>query len=1002
MSQLRQYGIKGTSYQGAVAAEDNQPNETLKRTRAGGPPSLRTTIVPVHRPHHHQLPPRPPRPLGTQRHPGERAGHHNRVGGGKKHKNRGKGAMWKTSAGQDASHEQSRTGLKTPPPSLPMRPPSLVTQQAFDQPSSLELPFAEWTQGFRLPAPTDTPVSAPPPPPPLPTRPPRTQPSFSQNATAPPPLPTRPKPSPLAKVKQETGEASPLPPSPTPQRRLATNGCKYYPWPEDCQKNNPKYKRNRDRYFRTIVNLLKSKNLKVKKPPLFRADGMSVEWSSVKPVWNDTLLPDINDIAFAITSAATPERLALFSKSEIRERDISASPRSTPTQHSQSNPDALPSAHPSPPPPIIRPSQRDRPLPKPPKKTFKPVNSTNLRKVSGPNLTQPARGNDSIVNTINRAQSQTQALLRVDVKGKRKAVDELPGPPPLPTRRRPNTQPSSTTPSTTIPATPTTTASEPGPSWSVSVSVSPEGARRNLGTEMVPPPPLPSRPRVTRMSGPDPKPTRSTTPRTGSSSSTIPSIRCSPPLPTDEHVAQINAAASSGEPPPLHPPRLSSSPPSVPGGQSCSITIEQSPSIAVEQSPSITVGQQPSIPVEQQPSIHVEKSPSIPVAKSPSIPVGQSPSMLVEQTELPDDDMSMHVDPVEEERESAYDSDDDILSVVAPLAQQYIMRYMRTFDYDRSRLAGAYSPNARFSVSVHRVPGPLGEGVSSAEVFCPEDRNHISAPSTHSSSTQSPSLSTQSQSQSPSQCPSPSTSTLTPTRSSSSLPRYHQGRAEIVQRLKSLGPHKFDYSRNWKPPSYDLVLRPLPYSQYAAATGGGGAARMPRSESNPTSSSLYNGNDHEREDHESKIPHSNLNSEHEVVLLTVHGNVVDTDSETGEDHVVSVHQSFVLCRPEDLGCGGRDCGVVEGVKREEEEGEGVGRGWEGLGVGGVKREEDESHGLELGLGLGLGLGLELDSGEDPWPLLALSHQMVVRDGPMLFPGEVEDVAPWVSRILDLE
>ncbi|EFI27436.1 hypothetical protein CC1G_14907 [Coprinopsis cinerea okayama7 len=954
MSQLRQYGIKGTSYQGAVAAEDNQPNETLKRTRAGGPPSLRTTTVPVHRPHHHQLPPRPPRPLGTQRHPGERAGHRSRVGGGKKNKKRGKGAMWKTSAtGQgeprvDASHEQSRTGLKTPPPSLPMRPPSLVTQQAFDQPGSLELPFAEWTQGFHLPPPTDTPVSAPPPP--LPTRPPRTQPSLSQSASAPPPLPTRPKPSPLAKVKQETREASPLPPSPTPQRRLATNGCKYYPWPEDCQKNNPKYKRNRDRYFRTIVNLLKSKNLKVKKPPLFRADGMSVEWSSVKPVWNDTLLPDINDIAFAITSAATPERLALFSKSEIRERDISASPRSTPTQHSQSNPDALPSAHPSPPPPIIRPSQRDRPLPKPPKKTFKPVNSTNLRKVSGPNLTQPARGNDSIVNTVNRAQSQTQALLRVDVKGKRKAVDELPGPPPLPTRRRPNTQPSSTTPSTTIPATPTTTASEPGPSWSVSVSVSPEGARRNLGTEMVPPPPLPSRPRVTRMSGPDPKPTRSTTPRTGSSSSTIPSIRCSPPLPIGEHVAQISAAASSGEPPPP------SSPPSVPGDQSCLVTIEQSPSIVVEKSP----------------SIHVEKS----------------PSMLVEQTELlPDDDMSMHVDPVEE-RESVYDSDDDILSVVAPLAQQYIMRYMRTFDYDRSRLAGAYSPNARFSVSVHRVPGPLGEGVSSAEVFCPEDRNHISAPSTHSSSTQSPSLSTQSQSQSPSQCPSPSTSTLTPTRSSSSLPRYHQGRAEIVQRLKSLGPHKFDYSRNWKPPSYDLVLRPLPYSQYAAATGGGGgSARMPRSESNPTSSSLYNGNDHEREGHESKIPHSNSSSEHEVVLLTVHGNVVDTDLNTGEDHIVSVHQSFVLCRPEDLGGGGRDCGVVEGVKREEEEGE---------GVGGVKREEDESRGL-------LGLGLELDTGmgEDPWPLLALSHQMVVRDGPMLFPGEVEDVAPWVSRILDL-
>lgn len=43
----------------------------------------------------------------------------------------------------------------------------------------------------------------------------------------------------------------------------------------------------------------------------------------------------------------------------------------------------------------------------------------------------------------------------------------------------------------------------------------------------------------------------------------------------------------------------------------------------------------------------------------------------------------------------------------------------------------------------------------------------------------------------------------------------------------------------------------------------------------------------------------------------------------------------------------------------------------------------------------------VDSGkeeEDPWPLVVVSHQMVVRDGPMLRQEAVEEILPWVLDI----
>ncbi|EDR05179.1 uncharacterized protein LACBIDRAFT_294891 [Laccaria bicolor S238N-H82] len=92
-----------------------------------------------------------------------------------------------------------------------------------------------------------------------------------------------------------------------------------------------------------------------------------------------------------------------------------------------------------------------------------------------------------------------------------------------------------------------------------------------------------------------------------------------------------------------------------------------------------------------------------------------------------------------------------------------------------------------------------------------------------------------------------------------------------------------------------------------------------------------------------------------LVLMTVHGEVVNpggggSDSEGGAelDHVVSLDQSFVLRRPESDG--------------KEEEGDG-------------------------------------DSGEAAWPLEALSHQMTVREEPLLCLEGVEEALPWVAGIV---
>ena len=88
-----------------------------------------------------------------------------------------------------------------------------------------------------------------------------------------------------------------------------------------------------------------------------------------------------------------------------------------------------------------------------------------------------------------------------------------------------------------------------------------------------------------------------------------------------------------------------------------------------------------------------------------------------------------------------------------------------------------------------------------------------------------------------------------------------------------------------------------------------------------------------------------------LVLMIVHGEVVSPGGSEGgseSDHVVSLDQSFVLRKPE---------------SDEEEE------------------DEDE------------------DRDGEAWPLEVLSHQMTVREVPLLSLEGVEEALPWVASIV---
>ncbi|KAH6887214.1 hypothetical protein BKA70DRAFT_1334621 [Coprinopsis sp. MPI-PUGE-AT-0042] len=150
-----------------------------------------------------------------------------------------------------------------------------------------------------------------------------------------------------------------------------------------------------------------------------------------------------------------------------------------------------------------------------------------------------------------------------------------------------------------------------------------------------------------------------------------------------------------------------------------------------------------------------------------------------------------------------------------------------------------------------------------------------------------------------------------------------QGRTKVVDSLQCLGPYLLSYDDSRRP-FYDVAV----LTMVANRTG----------------------------------------TMRDLVLLTVHGDAVHANVETGKDHVLSVDQTFLLCRPEDL----------EDWEKEEEGGGSV---W-------------GSPSLTRAVGV--------DGDEEDWPLMALSHQMVVRDKSTVFPGQLVEEEPWIVNIMALQ
>ncbi|KIJ91250.1 hypothetical protein K443DRAFT_686199 [Laccaria amethystina LaAM-08-1] len=112
-------------------------------------------------------------------------------------------------------------------------------------------------------------------------------------------------------IKPEPSSLSP--PPPPPSRRLITESCTLFPLPDNCRKSHPNYHQNRKNLFREKISWLAGFGLK-KKKVFFRDDGMVVDWTSIIPVWSDTLLPEAPSLAMVIQSAhkantLSPDRL---------------------------------------------------------------------------------------------------------------------------------------------------------------------------------------------------------------------------------------------------------------------------------------------------------------------------------------------------------------------------------------------------------------------------------------------------------------------------------------------------------------------------------------------------------------------------------------------------------------------------------------------------------------------------------------------------------------------
>ncbi|KAF7985679.1 hypothetical protein HWV62_2231 [Athelia sp. TMB] len=87
------------------------------------------------------------------------------------------------------------------------------------------------------------------------------------------------------RIKQEEPDSPP----PLPQRRLITSGSQRYSIiPPECRKAQPGFKKAREAWSRREAEALKILGLKPVRT-FIREDGLVIDWTSVVPVWNDTL-----------------------------------------------------------------------------------------------------------------------------------------------------------------------------------------------------------------------------------------------------------------------------------------------------------------------------------------------------------------------------------------------------------------------------------------------------------------------------------------------------------------------------------------------------------------------------------------------------------------------------------------------------------------------------------------------------------------------------------------
>ncbi|KAH9479832.1 hypothetical protein JR316_0008427 [Psilocybe cubensis] len=103
-------------------------------------------------------------------------------------------------------------------------------------------------------------------------------------------------------VKREPLSPSPPPRAIAPERKLITESCQFFPFPETCKKSDPNFKQNRKAFFVEKNKELLRKGLK-RTRAFARDDGLVIEWTSAVPVWSDTLEPEVVNLATVIQRA---------------------------------------------------------------------------------------------------------------------------------------------------------------------------------------------------------------------------------------------------------------------------------------------------------------------------------------------------------------------------------------------------------------------------------------------------------------------------------------------------------------------------------------------------------------------------------------------------------------------------------------------------------------------------------------------------------------------------